>query len=86
MHEPPNQKYHSGKVDCQLVAEAEIVDASTLLSYEKKMIRNLRPRTTVDLLLPTEYWRRLDIPRGTPPKWTPAPSNPLAAAAFWRWD
>ena len=78
-------QHHPGELDCQLVAEAEIVEASTLLSYDKKMIRNLRPYARIDLLFPTEYWDNLGIPRGTQPKWTPAESNPLAQATFWRW-
>ena len=75
-----------GTIDCQLVAEAEIVGASTILTFDKKMVRNLRPHTTIDLMTPDEYWTSLAIPRGTPPKWSPAASNPLATATFWRWE
>jgi hypothetical protein len=79
-------KYHPGTLDCQLVAESEIVGASTLLTFDKKLIRNLRSHAKIDLLAPDEYWTALGIPKGTPPKWTPAPSNPLATATFWRWE
>jgi predicted nucleic-acid-binding protein len=80
------ETHHVGKLDCQLVAEAEIVGASTLLSFDKKMVRNLGPHAKVGVEFPTEHWDALAIPRGTPPKWTPAETNPLATASFWRWE
>lgn len=79
-------KHHNGPVDCQLVAEAEIIGATTLLSFDKTMVRRLRQHAACRLLSPSEYWDELAIPRGTPPKWTPAPSNPLASVTFWRWE
>ena len=78
--------HHRGEMDCRLVAEAEIVGASTVLSFDKRMVRNLESHGRVRVLFPTVYWNELAIPRGTQPKWTPAPSNPLAHATFWRWD
>jgi predicted nucleic-acid-binding protein len=80
------RKHHGGELDCRLVAEAEIVGASTLVSLDKKMIRALRRYAKIDLQTPTECWAALGIPKGTPPKWTPAASNPLSAATFWRWQ
>jgi hypothetical protein len=79
-------QHHDGNRDCELVAEAEIVGASIFLSYDKTMVRRLKPHARVSLLFPTEYWNALAIPRGTPSKWKPAPENPLADTTFWRWD
>lgn len=80
------RKHHGGEVDCQLVAEAELVGATTLVTFDKKMIRALQPYTKVKLLTPTERWAELGIPRGTRPKWSPADSNPLSKATSWRWE
>jgi predicted nucleic-acid-binding protein len=81
------ENHHKGYLDCRLVAEAEMFDGVTaLISFDKRMVRKLRPHAKVDLMFPTEYWDVLAIPRGTPPKWKPAESNPLSAATFWRWE
>lgn len=78
-------RHHAGVADCLLVAEAEIVGAGAVLSFDKTMVRRLRPHARVRLMFPTEYWDELAIPRGTPPRWAPAPSNPLSPLSFWRW-
>lgn len=80
------RKRHRGEMDCRLVAEGEMVGASVLLSFDKAMVRRLGSHAKIRVLFPTVYWNELAIPRGTPPKWTPAPSNPFAHATFWRWD
>jgi hypothetical protein len=80
------EQHHAGKRDCELVAEAEVVGASTFLSYDKDLVRRLKPHARVNVRFPTEHWDAIAIPRGTPSKWKPAPENPLANATFWRWD
>ena len=74
-----------GLLDCLLVAEAEIVGADTLLTFDTRMINRLTRHTPVKLIAPATRWRQLGIPRGTPPIWQPASSNPLSAEPFWSW-
>ena len=77
---------HSGDGDCRIAAEAELAGLRLLLSRDEKFAKRLngalRPLTVVR---PSEYWTALAVPRGTRPRFTPAPANPLSAADWWRW-
>ena len=78
-------KFHSGKSDCRIVAEAEVGEVPTLISLDSKLISRLTPHTSVALRRPSEFWSELAFPPGTPPKWMPAPGHPLEHATWWRW-
>lgn len=77
---------HADPEDCRIVAEAEVLDAPALITFDKRMIRRLARLTAVPLCTPTEYWLALCIPPGTPPRWPPRDDNPLAHQPWWRWD
>lgn len=77
--------FHGDTFDCRIVAEAESIEASALLSFDHKLRKRLSSHTTLPLLAPSEYWERLAILRGTPPTWTPAPSNPMSHETWWHW-
>jgi len=78
--------HHRDEQDCRIVAEAEIVRAPALLTFDKRLKKHLQEHSGVKILYPTEQWSELNIPRGTRPRWTPATGNPLANQVFWRWD
>lgn len=78
-------KYHSDINDCRIIAEAEYAQAEVLLSFDHRLIRRLCKYTHIPLGTPSEYWDRLAIPRGTPPKWTPVSRNPLSREKWWLW-
>lgn len=72
--------------DCRIVAEAELGALHVLLTFDRRLRKNLDQQTgALRLRQPSEYWTELDIPQGTPPKWAPPSSNPLSKASWWRW-
>lgn len=78
-------KYHSDTFDCWIVAEAETIGASAFLSFDHKLRKRLNTIINMPLLTPSEYWEKIAIPRGTQPKWIPAPSNPMSRETWWKW-
>lgn len=79
------KKFHSGDLDCQIVAEAEVGEVPILVSLDSKLIVRLSPHTSVRLRRPTELWSDLAIPPGTPSKWVPGLGHPLEHETWWRW-
>lgn len=91
-------KFHKGRRDqgdCRIVAEAEAAWPSDigfcpgriarLLTLDDGLRKHLTGHALVALVEPAAYWEELAIPRGTRPRWTPAPSNPLSQVSWWRW-
>jgi hypothetical protein len=79
------RRFHSGELDCRIVAEAEVSEVPTLISLDSKLISRLSPHTVVTLRRPSEFWNELAFPPGTPPKWAPASGHPLEHETWWRW-
>lgn len=74
------------KNDCRILAEAEALHLTHLLSYDTKFINRLAGISrTVKLLTPTDFWKGLDIPKGATPVTLPRKSNPLSKQSWWRW-
>ncbi len=79
-------QYHDEPADCRILAEAEDAGFTALLSYDPKFLKRLSGVASgVVLTQPSEYWRRLAVPKGATPDKTPHPTNPLAAEAWWQW-
>jgi predicted nucleic acid-binding protein len=79
-------QFHDDESDRRILAEAEDLDLDALLTYDRKFLKNLRSRSQrVVLLTPTEHWKALSIPIGTPPVYVPHPTNPLSQQSWWRW-
>ena len=76
---------HSGHSDCRILAEAEDVRLTTLLTYDAAFIRRLGHASHVALVRPADYWDVLSIPRGTRPDKLPHQTNPLASMRWWQW-
>jgi hypothetical protein len=68
-----------------VLAEAEDIGFSALLSFDAKFVRRLAPHSTLKLSSPAPYWESLGVPRGAPPVHVPHETNPLAAEKWWRW-
>ena len=79
------QQHHARENDCAIVAEAEDVGHSVLLSFDSTLVRRLTPHTPVQLIEPAQYWNKLSIPRGTKPDKVPHSTNPLSPEDWWRW-
>jgi hypothetical protein len=79
-------RVHPHEADCLVVAEAELLGADCLITFDKRMRNSLDGVATVEILFPTQLWARLGIPRGTPPKIRPHRRNPLNDEKFWRWE
>lgn len=77
---------HSGEEDCRIVAECELTEIVTLLTCDRKLLRNLAAnRGTMTLCLPSVYWKAMAVPRGTPPMRAPHVTNPMSHATWWNW-
>jgi hypothetical protein len=76
-----------GKMDCRAVAEAESdAGLDRFLTFDRTLLKNLAGKTErIVIQKPSDCWESLAIPKGTPPRWSPAPSNPLSAVDWWRW-
>jgi hypothetical protein len=77
--------YHSGALDCRIVAEAEVGEVPTLVTLDSKLISRLSPHTQVRLRRPAEFWGDLAIPPGTRSKWVPGLGHPLESESWWHW-
>ena len=77
--------HHPDRDDCRLVAEVEAFRVDVLVTFDGDLIDHLQPHTAVAPQTPSACWAVLGIPRGTPPRQTPAPGHPLFAASWWPW-
>jgi hypothetical protein len=77
--------HHRDDLDCRIVAEAEWIQAASLVSFDHRLRKRLGNHTALPLVTPSEYWEQLAIPRGMPPRWAPAPSNPMSLETWWHW-
>ena len=48
-------------------------------------VDRLASKTNVILIKPLDYWGLLDVPKGSPPRTLPHPTNPLIAHDWWMW-
>ncbi|WNG20822.1 hypothetical protein [Cystobacter fuscus] len=78
--------FHSKQGDCRVLAEAEDLGLNVLLTYDGDFKKRLAPvANAVSVLTPSEYWERLGIARGTPPRRVPDYINPLSKQSWWQW-
>ena len=79
-------KHHPNEADRRILAEAELVRFTTLLTYDGKFLGHLSNQSQgPQLMRPSELWRRLNIPRGTSPRKLPHNTNPLATQQWYAW-
>jgi len=76
--------FHNKEKDCQVLAEAEAANMTTLLTRDDKFIQRLASATTVHIVYPSEFWQSQNMRAGSDPKWEPSPSNPLHGKNWWR--
>jgi hypothetical protein len=79
-------KLHADEDDCRIVAEAELLEANHLVTFDKQMQKRLSGAARIPIVSASELWRQLEIPRGTPPIREPHATNPLSQQEWWRWD
>jgi len=78
---------HSGAGDCRVLAEAEDAELEVLLTYDRKFKNRLGGASkSVKVLQPSEFWRGLSIPKGSPPRLQPSQDNPLSLQQWWLWQ
>ena len=76
---------HHGKLqDCHVLAETECARLDTLLTVDEDMRLRLQPHTSVDILRPSEFWKRLGVTRESAQGLRPAPGNPLHGKTWWQ--
>ena len=75
---------HKKEADCRILAQAEALEFSTLLSYDLAFVDNLSSRTNINLLKPSEHWQSCRVERGAELKVGPHFSSPLLAKDWWR--
>lgn len=77
--------HHPDLDDRMVLAEAEDLGFSALLTFDTEFVSHLAPYASLTLTTPAEYWTFLDVPRGADPVHLPAHGNQLAMQAWWRW-
>lgn len=77
---------HSDRDDCTVLAEAADARLKILLTYDSDFIAHLSRQTDVEVMRPSDYWERLNVPKGAKPRTFPHSTNPLGAAKWWRWE
>ncbi len=74
------------RIDCQIVAEAELGGCHYLLTYDYDLLSHLKGRThRIELMTPTKFWNVLEIPHGMNPPYVPHPTNPYSKQTWWIW-
>jgi len=77
---------HAGPNDCRIVAEAEDIGLTTLLTFDDDFIVRLAASVPkVQVVRPSAFWATLRIPKNARPVKVPALGNPLASQKWWRW-
>ena len=71
---------HSDKEDCRILAEAEILQSDTLLTFDGSFQRRLQPHARIPLRKPSEFKIAPDTPR----KFSPAWDNPKSQQGWWK--
>lgn len=80
-------EHHGDKRDCEILAEAEVTQGiAAVLTFDRAMRKRLGPVARIAVLEPTQWWKKLGIPRGAAPNFEPHASNWLSRETFWRWD
>ncbi len=79
------KRFHPGKNDRTVLAEAEDIGFATLLSFDQKFVKRLAPHARLTLTTPGEFWISLAIPKGAEPNKEPTPDNPLSMQQWWQW-
>jgi len=79
------ERYHSKLEDRLVLAEAEDIGFSALLSFDNTFIKRLQHHARLRLTTPRAFWDSLLIPKGAAPVQLPAKDNPLLHQTWWRW-
>jgi hypothetical protein len=79
------EQYHRKLEDRMVLAEAEDLGFSALLSFDNKFIKRLQQHARLHLTAPKDCWDSLAIPNGADPVHLPRNDNPLLAQTWWRW-
>ena len=80
-------RHRTGLDDCRILAEVEEDgDVPVLVTWDKDFRNHLASHTCIRLESPVECWEAFDIPRASPPLWTPAAGHPIANETWWRWE
>jgi predicted nucleic acid-binding protein len=80
------ERYHNGKNDCRILAEAEDAEFQALLTYDNHFFNRLQGVSSIiKIFRPTEYWNQLYISHGAKPDKRPHASNPLVKQKWWEW-
>jgi predicted nucleic acid-binding protein len=78
--------YHRKKNDCRVLAEAEDLNFTVLLTFDTDLKNRLAVKANnVRLMKPTEFWAELSVPHNAKPLLLPHYTNPLSKQSFWRW-
>ena len=77
--------FHRKLGDRMVLAEAEDIAFSALLSFDATFIKRLAPYAHLNLTDPEQFWDSLAVPRGADPFHLPRADNPLAQQTWWRW-
>ena len=80
------ESYHPKPSDCRILAEAEELRLSCVLTYDHKFWKRLSDvSSTTKLMKPSEFWASCDVQKGENPVTLPDPLNPLSVQSWWRW-
>jgi predicted nucleic-acid-binding protein len=75
---------HPRMNDCLILAEAEVLGANKLITFDQRFLEQLAPISTIKMVTPEDHWLSMRIKPGTKPKVIPESSNPASRETWWR--
>jgi hypothetical protein len=80
------ERLHADHDDRMVLAEAEDIGFSALLTFDTRFVKRLAAHTRLNLTTPATFWQTLGVPKGASPHHLPSHGNPLADETWWRWQ
>ena len=76
---------HHDMKDCKILAEAEVSGCDCLLTFDNKLIANLKDKAGVKIMFPSLFWHDNAPPKNSPLYLRPAWDNPKSQESWYIW-
>lgn len=78
-------EHHLSENDCRILAEATVAGCNCLLSYDDKLVNNLKNIARIGILHPSQFWERVAPKRNSKPLLLPSWDNPKVTQNWYKW-